>query len=59
MLHGVPVTQQIADVMGCRLVDVSMISHRAQAFMAGNSMHCVNVGFMILVALLFVTVVSE
>lgn len=52
-LHSVPVTQQLSDAMNATMVDVSHVSHRVQAKLAGNSMHGSCVGVM-LFAIFFV-----
>lgn len=54
LLHGIPVTKQIASIMGCSLVDIKGISHTALSKMAGNSMHASSVGLLILTVFMFV-----
>lgn len=54
LLHGIPVTKQIAEIMGCPVVNTNGISHTALCRMAGNSMHAASVGLMILTTFLFV-----
>ena len=55
LLHGIPVTRQIADVMQCDMVDVAGVSHSAMCKLAGNSMHSASVGFLIMSIFMFVT----
>ena len=54
LLHGIPVTKQIAEIMGCPVVNTNGISHTALCRMAGNSMRAASVGLMILTTFLFV-----
>ena len=42
--HSIPATAELAMAMRCRQVEAGEVSHAMQCFMAGNSMHCANVG---------------
>lgn len=42
--HAIPVTAELAMAMRCKQVAAGEVSHTMQCFMAGNSMHCANVG---------------
>ena len=53
LLHGVPVNEEIARVMKVSPVRVNMVSHANRCFLAGNSMHCANVGVFVAFALLY------
>lgn len=53
ILHSIPATQQVANLMGCPPVDVSSCTHREQCKLAGNSMHGACVGLMCAAALSF------
>lgn len=55
LLHGIPVTLQTSDAMGCREIRVGECTHRIQCRLAGNSMHSACIGLMAMIAIKGVT----
>lgn len=53
LLHSIPVTQQAAENMRCTQVQVHMHQNSCNCFLAGNSMHCANIGACLMVCLMF------
>ena len=51
--HSIPVSPKISHTMGCHMINVEKLSHRAQCRLAGNSMHCACVGAVVCALLLF------
>lgn len=54
LMHGIPVTKQAASAMRTTQVIVHHQSNTSRCFMAGNSMHCANVGTCLAFILFFI-----
>ena len=54
LLQGLPATAQIAQAMQASVVSATTLTHRAKCVVAGNMMHGASIGFMIMIAFLFI-----
>lgn len=54
LMHGIPITKQAASAMRTTQVTIVHQSNTSRCFMAGNSMHCANVGTCLAFILFFI-----
>ena len=52
-MHSIPVISEVAHAMRCRQINITGLSHSAQCFLAGNSMHGASVGAMLALGVLY------